>query len=125
MAAVAGAIAEYVGRALLPLSEEVIVENGGDIFIFSKRERLAAVYAGDSPLSGRLAVALKPRGGPGTAGAFGVCHSSGTVGHSLSFGKADAALVISEDCALADAAATRLGNLSAPRTTSRRPSTRP
>ena len=41
----------------------------------------------------------------------GVCTSSGTVGHSLSLGKADAALIVARDCALADAAATRLGNL--------------
>jgi uncharacterized protein len=33
------------------------------------------------------------------------------VGHSLSFGKADAAIVISPSAALADAAATAVGNL--------------
>ncbi len=33
MAAVAGALAERVGRALESLSEEVIVENGGDIYL--------------------------------------------------------------------------------------------
>jgi len=32
MAAVAGAIAEYVGLDLLSSSDEVVVENGGDIF---------------------------------------------------------------------------------------------
>jgi ApbE superfamily uncharacterized protein (UPF0280 family) len=41
---------------------------------------------------------------------LGICTSSGTVGHSLSFGKADAALVSSADAALADAVATGLGN---------------
>jgi ApbE superfamily uncharacterized protein (UPF0280 family) len=105
MAAVAGAIAEYVGRALLKLSDEVIVENGGDIFLRSEKERLVAVHAGESPLSGKLAVAVKPADG------LGVCTSSGTVGHSISFGKADAALIIAKDCALADAAASHLGNL--------------
>lgn len=105
MAAVAGAIAEYVGRALLPLSREVIVENGGDIFLYGPRERHVAVYAGSNPLSGLLSVVVHPENG------VGVCTSSGTVGHSLSFGRADAALVISHDCALADAAATHLGNL--------------
>ncbi len=104
MAAVAGAIAEYVGRALLPQSDEVIVENGGDVFLRSCRERLVAVHAGSSPLGGRLAVAVLPKDG------LGICTSSGTVGHSVSFGKADAALVIAADCALADAAATCLGN---------------
>lgn len=105
MAAVAGAIAEYVGRALLAQSREVIVENGGDIFLSGPRERRVAVYAGNSPLSGLLSVVVHPEGG------LGVCTSSGTVGHSLSLGRADAALVISRDCALADAAATALGNL--------------
>ena len=105
MAAVAGAIAEAVGRALLPLSREVIVENGGDIFLYGSRERHIAVYAGENPLSGLLAVVVHPTDG------LGVCTSSGTVGHSLSLGRADAALVIAKDCALADAAATRLGNL--------------
>lgn len=105
MAAVAGAIAESVGRALLPLSREIIVENGGDVFLFGPRERHVAVFAGDNPLSGLLAVVVHPTDG------LGVCTSSGTVGHSLSLGRADAALVIAKDCALADAAATYLGNL--------------
>ena len=105
MASVAGAVAEYVGRALLPFSDEVIVENGGDVFLYSKKERTVAVHAGDSPLSGCLAVAVLPAGG------LGVCTSSGTVGHSISFGKTDAAMIIAKDCALADAAASHLGNL--------------
>ena len=105
MAAVAGAIAEYVGRSLVKHSREVIVENGGDVFLFGSRRRSVAVVAGSSPLSGLLAVSVEPGEG------CGVCTSSGTVGHSLSLGKADAALVVAKDCALADAAATRLGNL--------------
>ena len=39
-----------------------------------------------------------------------VCTSSGTVGHSLSLGRADAVSVVSESCTLADAAATAIGN---------------
>ncbi len=105
MAAVAGAIAEFVGRRLAALSREVIVENGGDVFLFGSRKRSVAVAAGDSPLSGLLALAVEPGEG------CGVCTSSGTVGHSLSLGRADAAMVVARDCALADAAATRLGNL--------------
>jgi len=105
MAAVAGAIAAYVGQGLRQKSPEVIVENGGDVYLFGPKERLVAVHAGSNPLSGMLAVAVTPESG------LGVCTSSGTVGHSLSLGKADAAMVISPDCALADAAATRLGNL--------------
>jgi len=41
---------------------------------------------------------------------IGVCTSSGKIGHSLSFGRADAVVVLSRDAALADAAATAVGN---------------
>ena len=106
MAAVAGAVAEHVGRALMARSAEVLVENGGDIFMASARERTVALYAGASPLSGRIAVKLAPRKTP-----CGVCTSSGTVGHSKSYGCADAAVVIARDTALADAVATAAANL--------------
>lgn len=105
MAAVAGAIAECVGRHLLGEVREVVVENGGDVFIAGPGPVKVAVFAGTSPLSLRLAVEVDP----GPQG-VGVCTSSGTVGPSLSFGRADAALVVAEDTALADAAATALGN---------------
>jgi ApbE superfamily uncharacterized protein (UPF0280 family) len=107
MAAVAGAFAEIVGRELLRYSPEVIVENGGDIFIKTTKSRLIGVYAGeDSPLTGRVAIKIEPADTP-----LGVCTSSGTVGHSLSFGKSDAVVVLSHSASLADAAATAIGNL--------------
>ena len=106
MAAVAGAIAEFVGRDLLAYTDEVIVENGGDIFIRSASPRLVGIYAGErSPFTGKIAIEIPPKG-QGT----GVCTSSGTVSHSLSFGRADAVLIISGNTALADAAATAAGN---------------
>ncbi|MFA5147331.1 MAG: UPF0280 family protein [Candidatus Omnitrophota bacterium] len=106
MAAIAGAIAEFVGKDLLRYSGQVIVENGGDIFIRTDRPRIAGIYAGeDSPFTGKLAVEIRT----GEKG-LGVCTSSGTVSHSLSFGRADAALIISENTALADAVATAAGN---------------
>ncbi|MCX8043783.1 MAG: UPF0280 family protein [Desulfobacterota bacterium] len=105
MAAVAGAIAEYVGRALLAVSREVIVENGGDIFVSVKRKITAAVFAGTSPLSHRIGITIPPETTP-----LGICTSSGTVGPSFSFGKADAVTVVADSAALADAAATALGN---------------
>lgn len=105
MAAVAGAIAEEVGTGLLSFSDEVIVENGGDIFIKSLRRRLVGIYAGESALTGKIAFAIEPGDTP-----LGVCTSSGTVGHSLSFGLADAATAFSSSTALADAAATAIGN---------------
>jgi hypothetical protein len=104
-AAVAGALAEYVGQALRPLSAEVIVENGGDVFMASARRRILGIYAGTSPLSGKIALSIAPNQMP-----CGICTSSGTVGHSLSFGKADAVTVVAGSTALADACATALGN---------------
>jgi ApbE superfamily uncharacterized protein (UPF0280 family) len=106
MAAVAGAIAEAVGRDLLAFSPEVIVENGGDIFLKISKKRLVGVYAGQSSFTRKVALEVMPRETP-----LGVCTSSGTVGHSLSLGSADALVVLSPSTALADAAATALGNL--------------
>ena len=107
MAAVAGAIAEHVGKELLPFSREVIVENGGDIFLRTQKTRSIGVYAGESsPFTGRLALKIEPKETP-----LGVCTSAGTVGHSLSFGQCDAAILLSASAALADAAATAVGNL--------------
>jgi ApbE superfamily uncharacterized protein (UPF0280 family) len=106
MAAVAGAIAEFVGGELLAFSPEVIVENGGDIYLKSLRERVVGVYAGESPLTSRIGIVIKAEDTP-----LGICTSSGTVGHSLSYGKADAVVVIAKSAVLADAAATAIGNL--------------
>jgi len=105
MAAVAGAVAAAVGRALLPESPELIVENGGDVFVAGRGGRVAAIFAGDSPLSMKLGLKL-----PAAPEGLGLCTSSGTVGPSLSRGKADAAAALAPDAALADAAATALGN---------------
>lgn len=106
MAAVAGAIAEQVGRVLARWSRDVIVENGGDIFLRSARMRYIGVYAGNSPFSNHLALVIRPEDTP-----LGICTSSGTVGHSLSFGIADAVVILSPRLALADAVATATGNL--------------
>lgn len=106
MAAVAGAVAECVGRDLLAQGvAQVIVENGGDIFLSCSTSARVSIFAGESPLSGKLALSVREDQMP-----IGVCTSSATVGHSLSFGRADAVTVIGADCALADAVATRLGN---------------
>ena len=105
MASVAGALAEQVGRDLLEQTRQVIVENGGDIFLSLSQAITVGIYAGSSPLSNKLAVKI-----PSTITPLGVCTSSGTVGHSLSFGRADAVTVIAHSTALADATATALGN---------------
>ena len=106
MAAVAGSISESVGRDLLELSKEVIVENGGDIFLKISKEARIGIHAGASPLSDKVGIKIDPADTP-----LGVSTSSGTVGHSLSFGRADAVTVISRSAPLADAAATSIGNI--------------
>jgi ApbE superfamily uncharacterized protein (UPF0280 family) len=105
MAAVAGAIAEAVGQALGRYSGEVIVENGGDIFMVLSEPVTIGLYAGQSPLSMRMGLRLESDGKP-----LAVCTSSGTVGHSLSSGRADAVCIVARQCALADAAATAVAN---------------
>lgn len=105
MAAVAGAVAEHVGRGLLQHSSEVVVENGGDIFLKADEPLTVAVFAGRSPLSMKVGLKIDASMAP-----VGVCTSSGTIGHSLSFGFADAVCVVSSSSALADASATAIGN---------------
>jgi ApbE superfamily uncharacterized protein (UPF0280 family) len=105
-AAVAGTIAEQVGKDLLDYSGQIIIENGGDIFLKSSKKRTVGIYAGSSPLSNRLALEIEADETP-----LGICTSSGTVGHSLSFGKADAVVILSKSTAIADAVATAVANL--------------
>jgi ApbE superfamily uncharacterized protein (UPF0280 family) len=106
MASVAGAIAEYVGRALLVESESVIVENGGDVFLALPRRATLRLYAGeDSPFTDRIVFEV-----PKSRAGLGVCTSSSTIGPSLSFGCADAVVAVADRCADADAAATAIGN---------------
>ncbi len=106
MAAVAGTIAEYVGRGIMAQGgREVMVENGGDIFLQRSCDCSIAIFAGDSPLSYKVGVRVHSSQMP-----LGICTSSGTVGHSLSMGEADSVTVLAQSTSLADAAATRLGN---------------
>jgi hypothetical protein len=105
MAAIAGAVAEHAGLGLLKYSDQVIVENGGDVFIKTDTPLTVGIFAGKSPLS--LRIGIRMSGGPKP---MAVCTSSGTVGHSLSLGKADAVCVVADSCSIADAAATSIGN---------------
>lgn len=105
MAAVAGAIAEFLGRDLLRQGcRDVIVENGGDIFLKSSIARVVGIYSG-SGFWENLGLKIKAQDTP-----LAICTSSGTVGHSLSFGLAEAAVALSENASLADAAATACAN---------------
>lgn len=107
MAAVAGVIAEFVGLSLLERHgfSEIVVENGGDIYLQRQAEATVAIFAGASPLSNKVGLRLRAGQTP-----IGICTSSATVGPSLSLGRADAVTVLSASTALADAVATRIGN---------------
>lgn len=107
MASVAGLFAREVGEAILQnfSVEEMVIENGGDIFAVINNELVLSVFAGESPLSERIGLVI-----PAETGKIGICTSAGTVGPSLSFGKADAVVVICKDAVLADAFATAFGN---------------
>lgn len=106
MSAVAGALAQFLGRDLLKKGyKDVIIENGGDIFIKTRSPRLVGIYAGRSKLSRRVSLKIKAKDTP-----LGVCTSSGTLGHSLSFGRADSVVILSKNVSLADAAATAVAN---------------
>jgi uncharacterized protein len=107
MAAVAGAIAEMVGETILGQGKcsELIIENGGDIFLAREKDIISSIFAGNSPISNQIGIKIPKEIMP-----TGLCTSSGTVGHSLSLGDADSVTVLAKSTALADAAATRLGN---------------
>jgi hypothetical protein len=105
MAAVAGAIAQAVGEKLRNHVRDIIVENGGDIYIYSSRDRLISVFAGQSKFSNRIAIKVQAAESP-----LGICTSSGMVGPSVSMGKADAVVIKGVNAALADAAATGAAN---------------
>lgn len=104
MGAVAGGISKFVGEVIAPFSQEFIVENGGDLLIKTKKERRIGIFTGNDFFK-ELGILIKASEKP-----IGICTSSGVMGHSLSFGKADTVTVLSKDVALADAAATALGN---------------
>jgi ApbE superfamily uncharacterized protein (UPF0280 family) len=107
MAAVAGAFSEMVGQHLMQQFsiQELVIENGGDIFLKINQNLLMSVYAGNSPLSEKIGIEITADQSP-----LGVCTSAGTVGPSVSLGKTDATMIVCRNTALADALATTFGN---------------
>ena len=107
MSAVAGAVARQTGIALKSRFglKEVIVENGGDIYADLTADIDIAVFAGTSPCSEKVGLHIEAAYAP-----LGICTSSGTVGPSLSFGKADAVMIVCRDVLLADTYATAFAN---------------
>ncbi|WP_372949518.1 UPF0280 family protein [Mariniphaga sp.] len=107
MSTVAGLFAREVSNEIIQnfSVEELVIENGGDIFALLKKNLVLSVFAGDSPLSERIGLEITPQNSP-----LGICTSAGTVGPSMSFGKADAVVVVAKDVLVADAFSTAFGN---------------
>ncbi len=109
-AAIAGTIAqivccfihEYLKNNQLP--DDVIVENGGDIYLYSKKERIIGIMPNPQE-NCMLGLKINPSDMP-----LSICSSSAKIGHSLSFGKGDLALIIAKNASLADALATSYCN---------------
>ncbi len=105
-AAVAGSISELAAEAGADAgAESMLVDNGGDIAMIGEGNFDVGIYAGESSISGRLVFSVDSSSLP-----RGICTSSGTVGHSLSFGDADAVVVVARSSSIADAVATAVGN---------------
>ena len=106
MSAVAGTIASMAVEAMIRAGATyAIVDNGGDIALINDETVIVGIYAGESGTNVSIGLEIEPRDS-----ILGICTSSGTIGHSISFGNADAVTVLSDDVSLADAAATAVGN---------------
>lgn len=107
MAGVAGLFAEEIGKKLLEKFSirELVIENGGDCFISVQEPLIVHIFAGESPLSEKVGIIIQK-----SSSSLGICTSSGRIGHSKSFGKADAVMVVSPDTVLADQYATAICN---------------
>jgi uncharacterized protein len=106
MAAVAGTISQLsMGYMIGEGSKYVIVDNGGDVALKTDQDVVVGLYAGESSLSGELGFKVKYRKTP-----MGICTSSGTVGHSISFGRSDSVTVFADEASIADALATSIAN---------------
>ena len=107
MAGIAGLFAEETGKRLLEKFSirELVVENGGDCFVSVQEPLIVHIFAGESPLSEKVGVIINKN-----SSSLGICTSSANVGHSKSFGKADAVMVVSPDTVLADQYATAICN---------------
>jgi len=105
MATVAGGIAQEALEAMVARGcSHGWVDNGGDIAMIIEHPVTVEVFSNPDS-SAAIALEMEP-----TGGITGVCTSSGRLGHSISFGDADAAVAIATNAYLADALATAIGN---------------
>lgn len=105
MATVAGTIAQEAMEAMAAQGlTHGWVDNGGDVALMLESPATLEVFS-DPGSKTAFALELEP-----TDGIIGICSSSGRIGHSISFGNADVALVMADSAVLADALATAIGN---------------
>lgn len=107
-ASLKGMLCEQVGMSLLEnfSISEMVIENGGKLFVSLQNPLIVSIFAGDSPLSGMVGLEINAEQTP-----LGVCTSSETERTPMNFGKADAVIVASKNTMMADAFTTVLGNL--------------
>ena len=105
MATVAGVIAQEALEAMVSNGcTHGWVDNGGDIALILEEQVTAEVFS-EPGSKNAVGLDLDP-----TKGIIGLCTSSARLGHSISFGDADASVILAKDAVLADALATAVGN---------------
>ena len=105
MAAVAGAVAQWVGQSLSAHSPDVLVENGGDLYLISTTERTIGLLP-DPSQDSALGLLI-----PADSFPLSICSSSALIGHSVSLGHGELVAVRAVNASFSDAAATALCNI--------------
>jgi len=107
MAAKNAILAELVGKMLLERFEigELIVENGGDLYLKLQNSLIVSIFAGDSDISGMVGIEIQPGQTP-----LGIGTGTGTKGTPMNHGAAEAVFIVAKKAAEAGAFAVGLGN---------------
>ena len=105
MAAVAGAVNDFIAESLSGLCSYLVIENGGDIYAKSPDDLKIGIFIKNMVFADRVVFKISSLDMP-----CGICSSSGTFGHSLSLGRCDLAVIISKTAIAADSAATAAAN---------------
>lgn len=106
MAAVAGAIAQIAAETVAGEDDEVIIDNGGDVYLILQSPAVVALYTGKNKSNPGIGLRINPDMTP-----LAVCSSSSRMGHSASLGNCDLVTVVARDASLADACATAACNM--------------
>ncbi len=106
MASVAGVLADIMCKRMIENGAKIaVVENGGEIMIYSAEDIHVGLYSQTTQLKDSIGFLFKGGGTP-----LGIGTSSGTFGHATSLGKADTVTVFASSAGVADAIATKIAN---------------